>query len=197
MKRFGKKAQIFLLAAVIISVVVIGLGVTVNQANVKEEPNSFKDFTYEVKKETGAVIDFEVYSGFEHGAKLTDFVRLLAKDIKDKDPNANFLFLYGNNTNMTLKNYGRDRVATEGETTQGSGREVPGRICYGNTCIVPVVDFEDFDPDIGTKTYDFSMQNKISVEAFGQTFNFSISEHRQVIFIIQKSVGDENYVFVR
>ncbi len=51
----NKRAQFFLLAAVIISVVVISLGITANRATVNREPGNFYDFSYEVKRETGAV----------------------------------------------------------------------------------------------------------------------------------------------
>ena len=190
MKRFGKRAQMFLLAAVIISLVVISLGITANQAKVKKEPNSFKDFAYEVKRETGAVVDFEIYSGFEDNANLTSFVGLLAEDIKDRDPNANFFFLYGNNDNMTLRNYGDDSVSAGGSSTPGSGT-VPGEICFGGSCTSVSA-----SSGIGTSTINPLGANNIEIEVFGQEFNFPISEHRKVIFIIQKIVGDENYVFL-
>ena len=190
MKRFGKRAQMFLLAAVIISLVVISLGITANQAKVKKEPNSFKDFAYEVKRETGAVVDFEIYSGFEDNANLTSFVGLLAEDIKDRDPNANFFFLYGNNDNMTLRNYGDDSVSAGGGSTPGSGT-VPGVICFGGSCTSVSA-----SSGIGTSTINPLGANNITIEVFGQKFDFPISEHRKVIFIIQKIVGDENYVFL-
>lgn len=198
MKRFGKRAQMFLLAAVIISLVVISLGITANQAKVKKEPNSFKDFAYEVKRETGAVVDFEVYSGFDDDANLTNFVELLAEDIKDRDPNANFLFLYGDNDSMTLKNYGSDTVTIGDDITEGAGSQVPGKICFGGgsstTCINPPVIKGDYGFGEGTI---YPLKNiTMVIEVFGQDFSFFVSKHRQVIFIIQKSVKGEEYVFV-
>ena len=58
------RGQFFLLAAVIISVVVISFGVSSNVAKGNREPEDFYDFSYEMKREVGAVIDYEIYSDF-------------------------------------------------------------------------------------------------------------------------------------
>jgi hypothetical protein len=185
-----------LLAAVIISLVVISLGITTNQAKVKKEPHNFRDFTFEIKREAGAVVDFEIYSGFENDANLTDFVRLLAIDIKDRDPNANFFFLYGTNDNMILRNYGEDSVTAGGGGVPGSGI-VPGKICFGGpspSCINVSV---EENLGFGTNTtIDPNDANNITIQVFGEKFNFPISKHRKVIFIMQKIAEDENYVFI-
>jgi len=120
----NRRAQFFLLAAVIISAVVISLGITANRATVNREPGNFYDFSYEVKREAGAVLDYEIYTNVQIDGvdqPLEDFVRLLAKDISDKNPDANFKFIYGNNENLIEKDFG----------DTGAGAVIQSRLTLG------------------------------------------------------------------
>jgi len=184
----GKRAQFFLLAAVIISAVVISLGISANRATVNREPESFYDFSYEVKREAGSVIDYEIYS--EIDGNLEDFVGLLAEDIKDKNPDANFKFIYGNNTYLVERDFG----------DTGSGKKAPSRICFGTGECVPVSgSAKDHNPDAGKRVlnaYDIGGSDNFIVEVGGHEFSFPISRHKQVVFIMQKDVDDESFVTI-
>ena len=195
MKRYGKSGQFFLLAAVIISAVIISLGVTTNQAITNSDPDGFEDFTYEVKKETGSVMDYEIYTNFEDGDDLDEFVQLLSQDIKDRDRDANFMFIYGNQSGLTVRNYGADSAFIDDEEVEGGGGNVINRICLGVTC----QDVEEFAEEFGEGSYHFDpgAEDSINGTVFGVDYEFPITEHRQVIFLIQKTVADENYVSIR
>ena len=106
MKRFSKKGQFFLLAAVIISMVIVSLNLATNRATVRDEPESFYDFSYEVQRESGSVLDYDIYTNID-GGSLEEFTDLAAKDARDKNPDAEFIFIYGNNQGMHIKNYGK------------------------------------------------------------------------------------------
>ena len=195
----NKRAQFFLLAAVIISAVVISLGITANRATVNREPGNFYDFSYEVKREAGAVLDYEIYSNIE-GGSLDTFVNLLAEDIRDRNPDANFLFLYGNNETMELRNYGEEEAFVEGDSVSGSGAGAISTICIGDYC--KSIDYYtgDFVEDAGSATLDAEDMmgiDDLSVKVEGYDFSFPISRHRQVIFIMQKDVEDESFVVVK
>jgi len=190
----NKRAQIFLLAAVIISAVIISLGFVANKATVNREPGSFYDFSYEVQRETGAVIDYEIYTITE--GDLKKFVDLLAIDIRDKDPDSNFLFIYGNDTEMILKNYGSESVETEGEEVEGSGGIVLSGMCYEGMCQPITGLLGDFDPNAGTAILDVSGQDEIVVTIEDYDYVFPISKYKQVIFIIQKETEGENFISV-
>ena len=219
----NKRAQFFLLAAVIIVAVVISLGVNPNRATVNREPESFYDFSYEVQRETGAVIDYEIYTfddpEVEGGdgdvevpdgdvevpdSVLDEFVNLLADDIRDKNPDANFMFVYGNNEEIELKNYGSEDAYFGGETVEGSGKTVYSAICIDSSCYK---DVENLIGDFNDNTKSGYMKVKakvtdegvvpiesISVKVRGYDFDFPISKHRQVIFIMQKDVNDESFI---
>jgi hypothetical protein len=192
----GKRAQFFLLAAVIISAVVISLGITANRATVNREPGNFYDFSYEVKREVGAILDYNIYSGFDDDANLTVFINLLAEDIRDNNPDANFVFLYGNNEIMKLRNYGEESITVNGDQIGGSGEKATSSInIAGNYYLEVDESVEDFDKNAGSATLT-EVGDSLFVEVKGYESDFPISRHKQVIFIIQKEVGDESFVAV-
>ena len=200
----NKRAQFFLLASVIIVAVVISLGVTSNQVIVKEEPKDFYDFSDGITKEVGAVIDYGIYSGFDDDVNLNEFVDLLTEDIKDKYPDADFVIVYGDNASgVNVKNERTDSIEAEGENIEGSRGAVMSSICHGfgnsHFCEDIELDAENFDEDIGRWKIDADkLQGKdaIQIEVGGQIVEFPVSEHKRVLFIIQKDVGDESFVAI-
>jgi len=194
----GKRAQFFLLAAVIISAVVISLGITANRATVNREPGNFYDFSYEVKRESGAVLDYEIYTDItsdDQDQPLEEFVDLLATDIRDKNPDANFVFLYGDNDSMIFRNYGSEDAFGEGDLATGAGAVAISSICYGGSCELITTDFSTFDEGAGYLDLG-AVGDEVGVVVEGNDYEFPVSEHRQVIFIMQKGVGDESFVAV-
>jgi hypothetical protein len=191
----NKNAQFFLLAAVIISVVVISLGITTNRATINREPGNFYDYSYEVKREAGAVLDYEIYTNVV-GGPLGSFVELLSQDIRDKNPDADFLFLYGNNQSMELRNYGSEDAFADGVNIDGSGAGAISDICINNICqdIGGIVG--DHEDDVGNATLT-DIGTDLSVEVEGYNYSFPVSQHKQVIFIMQKDVGDESFITVK
>ncbi|NPE26501.1 hypothetical protein HNV12_00685 [Methanococcoides sp. SA1] len=189
----NKRGQFFLLAAVIISVVVLSLGVTTNQAVFSEEPENFYDFSYEVTRESGAIIDYEVYAGFDDGANLDQFIELLSEDIKERSPDSDFMFIYGDEDEIKLKNYGRKDVSVGDDVVIGSN-EGSNKVCFKNFC-----------NDISTSTSDFDgasyvfekgdiLGDEIIVDLSGNEFRFPISKNKQVLFIMEKDIGDEKFI---
>ena len=197
MKRLNKSGQFFLLAAVIISAIVISFGVLSNNARVNKEPENFYDFTYDVKRESGEIIDYEVYSSFQADSKLEKFVSLMAQDIKDKDPNANFVFIYGDNSELILENHMTTPISTGGVEFSGASETIGNTINFGIFTITINETLDDINPgSIKFEYKDLTEGTRIEVEIEGHEFSFPISRHRQVIFLIQKEVNDERFVSV-
>ena len=195
----SKRGQFFLLAAVIISVIVVSLGVTTNRAVVGSEPDSFYDFSYEVKREAGEVLDYEIYRNID-GGSLDEFVQLFAAEIRDRDPSANFMFIYGNNTEMNLRNYGAAEAFAGGATIPGAGESVISTICVGGYCqdVDEVIsDFVDGAGYVQLSEANMTGSDDIAVRVEGHDFSFPISEHRQVIFVMQRGTNDESFVAVK
>jgi hypothetical protein len=195
----GKRAQFFILAAVILSAVIISLGMTANYVRVNREPENFYDFSYEIKKESGAVIDYQIFSDFDEDTNLTQFVDLLAEDILDKDPDANFIFIYGEDVGgMKGRNYGVSDAETGGESSPGRNRHVENnlRVGIGGVPVGGTVGgrYGDYF-DVGEFVVPIS-GGKVEVSILDQKYDFPVSEHKQVIFILTKSTDDESFVSV-
>ncbi len=192
----GKRGQFFLLAAVIISAVIISFGIGSNRVVVNEEPGSFYDFSYEVKREVGAVLDYEVYSGFNPDVNLTEFVDLLAGEIEERSPGSDFIFIYGDKTDMTLKNYGSKSVYADGSEVVGLREGVESRICLKDACQKIDEDISDFDSGTSVVASDRAGSDDILVEIDGNEFVFSLSDYKQVIFVMQKNIGGDRHIIV-
>ncbi len=194
-----KRAQFFLLAAVIISAVVISFGVTVNRAVVGSEPNGFYDFSHDVKRESNSVFNYEIYSGFTNNDNLTKFVNLLAGDIKGNMPKSNFIFIYGNNKNITIVNYGTKSIYAQGKKLHGANRNTLNKICLGGYCkhIINVAEnFNEMAGQMHLKEPELAEKKNVSVDVGGQHLVFPISDQKQIIFIIQKDVNNESFVTI-
>ena len=189
MKR-SKRAQFFLLAAIIITAIVISLGIIANQAKTITPAENIYDNSFSIKEESGAVIDYTIYSGFNSDDNLANFVNLTAKDLNDRYPDSNFLFIYGNSSKIVLSNYGNERVLTSKGTVPGENENIQSSVSFGKSWI------NISEPAELYGHHDLITQSEIDVELNGYNFSFPFSNNKQVIFIIQKAENNESYISV-
>jgi len=193
-----KRAQFFLLAAVIISSVVISLGMTGNRAIVNQEPEDIYNFGYEVKKEAGAILNYGVYTDFNESVNLTEFVDSLAEEIEERSPGSDFIFIYGVRNNMTLKNYGSESIYMDNVEIKGR-KGVTSRICLNHLCQYVdenITNFADINTTTAPIDYTRNESDDILVEIEGNEYRFPLTEYRQVIFVLQKEIGGDRYIIV-
>lgn len=101
----GKRGQFFLLAAVIISSVIISLGASMNMAIVNEEPKNFYALSEEAQREIAAFLDYALFTNDDE--ELGDFLVLLAENMEEIDPSIDFAFIYrGSGNKLIVENYG-------------------------------------------------------------------------------------------
>jgi len=204
----SKRGQVFLFAAVAISGIILSLGSIANFAFANEESRDLEKLTMEVKRETGKIIDYEIHSpAFDDYVFLEDFILNFSKDLRDHDPNLNFMFIYGNSTEVFLKNYG-SKVAqvcvnnnpTNCDDILGSTQSFESSIFYG-TSFHPVSFNEDTPNLMWEKSFDQTDSGgnpleHFNVTIFDETHIFNFGDSRQVIFVVQKEVGNENFVSI-
>jgi len=189
-----KRGQFFLLAAVIISVVILSLSVTTNKAIVSEEPDSFYDFSYEVQREIGAVMDYEVYLNVS-GGEIDDFVDLLSDDIKERSPDSDFVIIYGSEDEVTFRNYGTTDVYVGEDPVPVVDAVVDNKICFGKFCKTIPSGIKNFGDDFSYVLEQEDIDSgSIDVTFKGHDFSFPLSRYKQVIIIMQKDVGDETFI---
>lgn len=197
----GKKGQFFLLAAVIISAIIMGFAYNVNEARTNNEPDNFRELSYDIKRETGAVIDYQIYSGFSEDDDLKEFVDLIAQEVRDKyfseDQNSNldFVFIYGNSSNVTIRNYADTSATINGDNrVEGSSTPITSVITTGETSQEVEAELKDYDENGDYSMTSIADVTEVKVEIEGEVYSFPVSSYKQVIFIIQKGEGDEKYI---
>ncbi len=197
-KEYNKHAQFFLLAAVIISAIVISFGIIANQARINKEPEDLYEYSFSVKTETGEIIDFEIYSGVE--GNLKDFVNKMADDLKDKDPDLNFIFLYGDYNELIIENYGDKEVTVsmigiENETIEGAGFKIKSKIRYKVIEEEVNATARELNPGKEKKKYvELNSSNEINIIIEDTAYNFQVPKYKQVVFILYKEAEDERYI---
>lgn len=174
----SKRAQIFLLAAVIVSAIVLSLGIAANQAKITDEPKRFYDYSYEVQREVGAIMDYEIYTNFSEGDNLDEFVNVLSENIQDSDTDETFMFIYGNNKKLTLLTYNPQEKSEIGSISVGS--------FYKN------INKNKVSKEILEEELEGAEEVKVEFE--DSEVSVKLSKHRQVIFIIKKDINDEIFI---
>ena len=192
MKKSKKKAQFFLLAAIIISAIILSLDLVANEVKTSNPPEDIYDYSFNVKQETGAVIDSIIFSNFQDDANLDNFVDLLAKNIYDNNPDLNFLFIYGNHSKITLRNFGTNKILTSAGQIGGINKGITSTIRFGGTSIEVTEPVERYN----VKTGQIINNSEIDIELNGYNFSFPFSENKQVVFVVQKEENNETYIYI-
>ena len=191
-----KRGQFFLLAAIILSAVIISLTLTANYVDVNDEPENFYDYTYEVTRESGGVVDYEIYTGFEDDENLNDFVDKMVLDLRDKDPAANFYFIYGNSSRVDIRNYGVDDIQAEGQNVEAGGNKVVSDISVAGTQTnVEYVRDEVSGVQKGYIEFSQSSSKKhFQVNIRDEERKFDLTQNKKIIVIFEKQEAEERYV---
>jgi len=203
-KRFNKKAQFFIIAAVILSVIIVGLVAVKNSVVVKKEPSRFYDLSYELNKETSKIIDYGVYQGVDINDKMKEFTESVATNIKDSDPSVGFVFIYGNQTELIIENYGNNtayfQVGNDAGSVDGASSvaESKIRLSFGGSLVEENVEGElkDYKQSWRT-TVDSASGSSVVVRVSEQDYNFNVGKDQKFFMIIKKISGEENYVNIR
>lgn len=197
MKRgMNKGGQFFILAAVILSTFLFSLAFTMNEVVATQEDLGFHNYAQGLEREVDTVLDYQVYSNVPF-ANLSNFIAILEADFKDRGGQGDFVFIYGNSTQMTIKNsgvHGID-VGDEDVTLKGSGDSEESTIRIGGFGVGVFPENED-DTEIVFDEDDI-IGDKIDIYFNEESYTFPVSHVNQVIFLIQKDVGEEIYVEVR
>lgn len=192
-----KRGQFFILAAVILSSFLFSMVFTVNEVVANKENFGFRDYAEGIEREMNNVLDYQVYSDvpFE---ELDNFISMLEADFRDRGEGGNFVFIYGNSTEMRIKNVGVDGIEIGEEegniALKGSGDSEESKIRIGGFGVAVTNDNVE---GIEAVLKNLPVPGDIDVSFNGQVYKFPVSSVNQVIFIIQKDDRGETYVEVR
>jgi len=201
----GKRGQFYILAAVIITSVLLSLAVVYNSVYSQPEPARFYDLSGELKSESARVIDYGVYKQEDVSKLMQNFSQIAAKSIIDKYPGVGFVFIYGDKDDLVVENYAEDEsyfeIANQSDVLEGGGSEFESIIR---------LDFEgaDFSTRIDQELRHYKehawkakIQNpgseNIKVKINKQDYHFSVKENQQFFMVLLKTDGEDAYVGIR
>ena len=186
-----KRGQFFILAAVIISSVIVGLAGTANYVKTNQVPENFYALNSEINSESNKVIDYVVYNE-ESDRALEDFISKVAENILDQDPDTELYFIYGDTSSVTVNT----DYAKEGGSAEASSEislQIGDRVFEKTTrdkantyrsyvSIVPIT------PE---------MEEKITLHISEKEYDFPLRENLKIISVIKKEIKNETYINIK
>jgi len=99
----NRKAQFYIISAVIIIFVIIGLAVVTNYVSVKKEPEKFYDVG-DILKQGATVVDYAEYKGINVEDQIELYISLFENYTRlNPEEKFNFWIIYGNITNGEVR----------------------------------------------------------------------------------------------
>lgn len=192
---FNKRGQFFLLAAVILSVILVSLSTTVNYATVNKEPDKFYDLSYEIKQEGGEVINYGVYSSKEMNSVVKEYTDNVSQYLADMDPETEIYFIYGNASSVIVDNYAKTGVNGEvgcsasasSSVVLSSNGQIIGGLIVTTTAGNSLKSCQQTIPLSGES-------NNLKLNINNQTYNFALTQDQQFMIITKKNIGNETYI---
>ncbi len=175
----AKTGQFYLIAAIIIVIVIIGLSTVTNYVLTKDKPLKFYDLSSDLGEEGARVTDYGIYNAADIKGKIETFLTDFIKYSEEKEKDAEFVFIYGNEVEATAVRYTPEPTGTVSVTYGGVIYYISGSNTIVPTDISPTATGEDKDVEIAllNKKYDFKLKE-------GENF----------LFIISKKRGEETHV---
>ena len=170
---FGKRGQFYLIAAIILATIIIGISVVVNYSK-KQDSGNLENLKEEIQIESENVLDYGVYNELSDSAMktlMTDF----SKDyINSKGKDKNLYFIFG-------------KEGINGLTVVSSqSSEETARINVGGETVDLIITQEgvSFSP----------LGNQVSLIINDFTHNFKLEEGENFYFLISQEIGGGTYV---
>lgn len=189
----NKRGQFFILTAVIFSALLFSISLTLNEIVIKKSNDNFYEYSRTINREIKYVQDLQTYSGNINEIQIQEFIELVSGDLRDKSPNTNFMFIYGNSTRLSIKNYGSEDIKLNNQVIRGTGSNTLSKIKIDiGTIKVPssgkggLIIYENLESDT---TLDIIFNNQI--------YKFLIPDYNIVIFLMEKEVEDEIFVDIK
>jgi hypothetical protein len=165
-KRFSKKGQFFLIAAIIIVFVLFGMVAVTNRITTTKTEIALIDISDELRLESESTINFGISNQTDINLLLESFTQNYSSYLGE---DTQLFFVYGTPENISYMQY---RVEGTGDITLNIGwTPITIRITNG------VIKREEIpNPD---------KKNKIDVIVSGITYNFDLKEGENFFFVIQ------------
>ena len=177
MEKRGKKAQFYLIAAIIIVMVIISLATLKNYAITKKEPTGFYDLCTELNEEGARVVDYGIYNAQNIPQLIENFTdNYLINYSTEKDRETELVFVYGNENRADATVY---RLVETGNV----------RVTHGEKGLTSTNSHRIEKGWLGNFSRGF-----VNISMLGREYRFDVKEGENFYFIISKNATDETYV---
>ena len=170
----NKRGQIFLMAAILITSVVIGLSTIDTEAEVMSPNEAFYDLSGEIGFETKRVLDYGVFQNSNPFAKIDDFFN----EYIDYIGREQVVLIVGNAGEMKVYHYVTDNAGQVGINLGG----------VDVTNSITITDIEERDATIGK---DGGIV-KVTINEID--YEFTLRKGENFFFVIIKHEDDEKFV---
>lgn len=177
----NKKAQFYIISAVVIIFIIIGFAVVTNYVSVREKPEQFYDIGEILKLEGVRIVEYAEYNealGTNVEAQIESYVRMFrAYTIDNPNETFSFIIIYGSITGGKVK-------ALNYSTESGGGL----RFSLGQT---------GFQPDIPNSVYPEQIKLRVNEDnTVNITLTGGIGEDRREVVTQVPVFPDNNFAFV-
>jgi len=121
----NKKAQFFILSAVIIASIIVSMVSIKNEATTADVPSKFYYFSQQLQQETGAVVDYALYSN-GGTTNITDFLQQGITKTKSSYPDMDIYACYSGTIKGTVycQNNGTQDINVTSSCTPGTNTTI-------------------------------------------------------------------------
>jgi len=173
MKR-GKKAQFYIIGAVIIIMAMISLASVSNYVLVKKEPAKFMDLGESISLEGYKVGEYGVFTNKDVDSIMGELSRTVGGVLGETNENIDMIIIHGNSTNSTITVISRNSTGT---ITANMGS----------------ISFTTENLRYNLYTIDTN-GNNVNVTLLGVTYNFELGADEKFMFVMTKTEDFDNYV---
>jgi len=183
MVNVNKKAQFYLIAAIIIVGVIVLLATVSNYIVTRKEPVKFYDLGEEFKEEGARVVDYGFYDATDPRStaelieSLTDNLTIYSEE---KDKGSELVFVYGNKSDITISTYSTIKTGEVSLIVGGTPHTI-----YGTGKLNRVKD-----------TITTDVPDQVNVTLLGQEYEFYLHEGENFLFVLSKNITDTNEVYI-
>lgn len=176
-ERLNKKAQFYLIAAVILVIIILGMAGVANYISVKEEPTNFYDIGENLGLEGAWVIDQGIYTRNEElDNRIKDFTAKFADYVAATGEEFELTIIHGDSQLGTVEQYDKSSI---GEICSVTGES---EYCLQN--------YEVGEPE--TRTFTGGHTNFVVGDS---NYEVTLSENQNFLFVMTTSKGFEKYIY--
>lgn len=199
-----KRAQFYIIFAVLVIAIIVGLVTTANYAKKVKMPVKFYDLSEDFEAEVTKIIDYGIFSGQQ--SQIDTLIDTFSEQYLDyaqkKDPNLELIYIFGDENEITVDNYYYDKSI--GIVSQKGTNVIPGPGSEATTSKITIHYGEKaFVKEIGEKMRHYAEISEsvkepgkwVQVEIAGIIHNFDLGPNFAFYYIISTS-GEEKEIHV-